>query len=501
MSGDFLDLELERIEKSQCPPAPNTGTGRLDVERYLADHGIQVSRMKPNGSGTLYCLKACVFDSGHTTNEAAVCQAETGMLTYQCFHESCKAKTWKDARQVISGDTPLQQWRIGDYGNGCASSGRASISGSPDTPPHAADALKPKQLRFEFIHNVELITTLRPMEWRIKDILLDNSLYYNFGDSGSYKTFVELDRMLCIASGLNYHGHPVKQGTVFYVCGEGFQGIGRRIAAWHIAHGTRAQDVPFFVSKTPTELMALERVQTVCAAVEAMVKEYGPPAVVHFDTLARNFGEGDENTTKDMNVVISNLDKAFGNSFCRGLTHHTGHKDKDRARGAYALHCAADIAFKVTLSPSGEVVVECRKMKDAPDSPAMAFERQEIKLLIGDIEDRSYSLRLKSEGGEAAALVKPQTSTSLRGGYAKALDTLRNLYSRYTNNLQKSGRPASDAMVSYSEWRDACQDAGLYKRPDNFKRAVDHIILCGLVKYDNSRVYVHLVDSIGDGEG
>jgi len=103
----------------------------------------------------------------------------------------------------------------------------------------------------------------------------------------------------------------VKQGTVFYICGEGQQGIGRRIAAWHNAHKTKAADVPFFVSKTPTQLMDLEAIQDVRRAVDSMTKQYGPPAVVHIDTLARNFGEGDENATKDMNKAISNLDLAF----------------------------------------------------------------------------------------------------------------------------------------------------------------------------------------------
>jgi hypothetical protein len=30
---------------------------------------------------------------------------------------------------------------------------------------------------------------------------------------------------------------------VFYICCEGFYEIGRRIAAWHIAYGTKAADV------------------------------------------------------------------------------------------------------------------------------------------------------------------------------------------------------------------------------------------------------------------
>ena len=238
---------------------------------------------------------------------------------------------------------------------GCGAHDAAAISRVIETPKG-----------FQFIHNSDILSDLHPTEWRIRDVLTDYAFYYNFGDPGHFKTFVELDRLLCIASGIDYHGHKVKQGTVFYIAGEGQQGIGRRIAAWHIAHKTKAADVPFFVAKVPTQLMDPAALDDVRRAVDAMTKQYGPPAVVHFDTLARNFGEGDENATKDVNAAISNLDKAFGNDFCRGLTHHTGHANKDRARGAMALHGAADAAFRISLTESGQVLVECKKMKDAP---------------------------------------------------------------------------------------------------------------------------------------
>ena len=56
--------------------------------------------------------------------------------------------------------------------------------------------------------------------------------------------------------------------------------------------------------------MAPESLEEVMQAVDFMAKKYGPPAAVYFDTLARNFGDGDENSTKDMNRGISNMDAA-----------------------------------------------------------------------------------------------------------------------------------------------------------------------------------------------
>jgi hypothetical protein len=353
---------------------------------------------------------------------------------------------------------------------------------------------------FQFIHNADIMADLRPIEWRIRDILTDYALYYNFGDPGHFKTFIELDRLLCIASGIDYHGHKVKQGTVFYICGEGRQGIGRRIAAWHITHGTRAEDVPFFVSQTPTQLMDLEAIQDVHRAVNDMAKRYGAPAVVHIDTLARNFGEGDENATKDMNKAISNLDRAFGADFCRGLTHHTGHGNKDRARGSIALHGAADGAFRVSLTDSGQIVVECKKLKDAPTAPLMIFNRREVLLQIGDTEDRSYVLDLSAEGEDALRLVKPKKAAELKGGLQKALDILRRLYQRYQENLKAGGRSCATPAVSFVDWRTACMDAGLYKRTDNFRSATEKLLLHGLIRFDEAKKYVYLAEMVTEDE-
>jgi hypothetical protein len=490
----IFDGILDRIEneKSHKPQWARHDGGRVDIERYSTDHGRTIVKVKPHKDGTLYCLDECVFDSNHTSNEAAIFQGPDGKLTYQCFHESCTGRTWKHARQVISGSVSLEPWMAGGNGNQRLRQVQPQPTSNPTVAPSE------EKLRFEFIHNADILDDLKPIEWRIRDILTDYALYYNFGDPGHFKTFLELDRLLCIASGMDYHGHKVKQGTVFYIAGEGQQGIGRRIAAWHIAHKTNAAEVPFFVAKVPTQLMDLEAIQDVRRAVDAMAKQYGPPAVVHFDTLARNFGEGDENATKDMNAAISNLDKAFGNDFCRGLTHHTGHANKDRARGAMALHGAADGAFRVSLTDSGQVVVECKKLKDAATPPLMVFDRREVLLRIGDTEDRSYVLELAAEGDEAFSLVKPKKVTELKGGMAKAVGILRNLYERYRENLKKGGRSTATPQVSYTDWRAACMDAGLYKHTDTFRRAFETILLRGLVELDESKKFVYLTDIVDD---
>ena len=356
--------------------------------------------------------------------------------------------------------------------------------------PEATSTEKPtSRLRFEFIHNSEILANLKPIEWQIQDILVEKSLYYDFGDPGSFKTFVALDRLLCIAAGLDYHGHPVKQGPVFYIAGEGQQGIGRRIAAWHIRHKTKTADVPFFLAKTPTQLMDPGAVDEVRQSVDDLAKKYGSPAVLHIDTLARNFGTGDENATKDMNQVIQNLDAAFGNDFCRGITHHTGHFNKDRARGSIVLHGAADEAFRASFACQ-QVLIECKKMKDAPSSPAMLFDLNTILLLIGNQEDKSFTLSLSAEGDEAAAATGFSNTCKVSGNMSKALDLLEGMYAKCEKNLADRGRVDAIPRVEVKNWRKACLDKKLYRRRSTFTRALESMVERGLVFLDETKVHV-----------
>jgi hypothetical protein len=344
---------------------------------------------------------------------------------------------------------------------------------------------------FQFIHNADVLANLQPVEWQIKDILVKNSLYYDFGDPGSFKTFIALDRLLCIAAGIDYHNHKVKQGTAFYVAGEGQQGLGRRIAAWHIAHKTNARDVPFFLAKTPTQLMNLLSLDEVRRAVDAMAKEYGAPAILHIDTLARNFGDGDENSTQDMNKVIQNIDVAFGNDFSRGLTHHTGHGNKDRARGSIALHGAADAAFRVAKTDHAQVSVICKKMKDAPSSPAMLFDVNEIKLLIGGQYDSTFVLTLAAEGEEAAAAGTNISNTyKVSGKMSKALKLLEKMFVEYEENLSKGGREGATPRVEIKDWQKACLEQKIYTRGTTFTRAIESMADRDLIVLDKTGTFV-----------
>ncbi len=87
--------------------------GILDVRRYLEAHGRKIDKEKEVNGDTWFCLEACIFDENHRKNESAVCKTPEGMLYYKCFHDSCVDRTWKEARQIISGDELLLEFYSG----------------------------------------------------------------------------------------------------------------------------------------------------------------------------------------------------------------------------------------------------------------------------------------------------------------------------------------------------------------------------------------------------
>ncbi len=219
---------------------------------------------------------------------------------------------------------------------------------------------------------------MRP-RWLVRDFLEMGTLASIYGPSAGMKSFVAIDMGLCVASGRDWHGHPVRAaGPVIYVCGEAFAGIGKRLRVWFIHHGLEAASVPFYVSNSPVAFLDADSVAEAVEAVQALAKDIGAPRLVIIDTLARNFGGGDENSTQDMSRFVSALDGIRVQFDCAVIVvHHTGLAASDRARGASAFRAALDWEYR--LEPKDDIrVLSCTKAKDHEPPADMAFEPEPV---------------------------------------------------------------------------------------------------------------------------
>jgi hypothetical protein len=213
----------------------------------------------------------------------------------------------------------------------------------------------------------------RPPEYLIDGLIETETLGLLFGDPGCGKSFVGADIGLSVATGTTFHGRKVKQGAVFLIAGEGHNGLTRRFAAWAKDRGVSIASAPLFMSNRPAQFLDRESAREVTEAVHALAAQHGPPALIEIDTLARNYGPGDENSTSDMGAFIAAVDdlKAQFPGCTVLIVHHSGHGDKQRARGAMALKGALDCEYRVEKADSLIRLVNT-KMKDAePPAPSI----------------------------------------------------------------------------------------------------------------------------------
>lgn len=238
---------------------------------------------------------------------------------------------------------------------------------------------------FIFVKANEL--EISPPKWIVEDYFEENSLAQIFGDPASGKSFIALDLAASIATGKSWMGKEVKKGVVFYIAGEGHNGLSRRLKAWGEYHKLVIEDL--YISKQPAQFMDENHAKVVSEAIRNLSMLHGKPVLVVIDTLARNFGSGDESKTQDMNRFIYSIDMYIRLPFlcCILIVHHTGHNEKERARGAMALKGALDAEY--CIKKKNELIsMIATKMKDAELPASISFHLNPVKIGIVDHKGR-----------------------------------------------------------------------------------------------------------------
>lgn len=276
----------------------------------------------------------------------------------------------------------------------------------------------------------DLLGDLKPVQWLIEGYLETDALSMVFGPSGGGKSFTVVDMACCVATGTAWHGMPVKQGAVFYIAGEGHNGLARRFKAWTKARGVEITDqTPIFKSNRAVMMLDADASTSLSQEVERLANETGhAPALVIVDTLARNFGDGDENKQADANMFIEHLDEYIRRRWqCNVMTvHHSGH-DMDRARGSSAFKGAMDQEIWVK-GQNGLIELQVTKMKDAEIPANRRFKITQIGLGVNDECDVEITgAHLEVDGNPLEFKVGTRTN----GTDLTALDVAKAIYPRW----------------------------------------------------------------------
>ena len=114
-------------------------------------------------------------------------------------------------------------------------------------------------------------------------------------------------------------------------------------------------DAPLLISTRGARLLDDKDHQLLKDTVNEAEDRHGEVGLIVIDTLQRNFGQGNENSTEDMSAFIERIDDLRDSyNACICLVHHTGHGTGARARGSSVIQASVDWEFKVERSNLGD---------------------------------------------------------------------------------------------------------------------------------------------------
>jgi AAA domain-containing protein len=265
---------------------------------------------------------------------------------------------------------------------------------APDVDPVLGET-EPKR---PAILSLAELRALPPPVWLVHGLVPEKSLVVPYGPPKAGKTFVILSLGLHIAAGREWFGHPVQQGAVVYIAGEGTGGLSMRLRAMQ-QHYQIGDEAPFWVIpkavnfRVPADVNALE------ATIRATVGNV-PVRLVVIDTLARAMPGADENSAQEVGAVIAAADYIKEALHCTtALVHHEGKDGERGARGTSALRGAWDAAYRI-VSEGDDISLTVIDQKDAESGQRLVFRMEEIQVGIGR---SSLVPVLNEDAGEAPA--------------------------------------------------------------------------------------------------
>ena len=295
---------------------------------------------------------------------------------------------------------------------------------------HAAEERR-KSSAYDFFSFPEL-SKLPPLQWLVEDHFPEKSINEIWGESGSGKSFFALDVALSVAHGIDFLGrYKTLKSSVLYIASEGWDGIFKRGKAWEQAHGLA---LPDNILICPNAVDLPEDWETFIKAAKVKFGDY--PRLIIIDTLNWNFGNGDENSTKDMTRfthAIREINALTGATII--IIHHSGKDISKGSRGAYSLKCAlnAEIYIEGNGIPLTSCKVVCKKQKDAP-----AFMPYHLQAKHHDVGDKYGSLAL-------APMDKVESDwKSLQAGNPKLMCFLEDLTGTYGNRSFTQSQVVAD---------------------------------------------------------
>lgn len=320
--------------------------------------------------------------------------------------------------------------------------------------PKVQDA--PSSHGFEAPYLTELWDDNLAVDWMIYGVLENKVIAEIWGPAGSYKSFTVFDMAIAITSGQDWHRHKVmRQGPVLYVPGEGgWRNITRRLKVLCQERGL-GRDQKIRVSKMPVLMSKAEQYEFLREEIAGFDV---PPALIIFDTLAKNFG-GNENSAEDMGAFLDNLGKLsreFGATIL--IIHHCGH-DSTHARGSYALFAGIDCEYQAIPDKGNKtLILKNIKMKDAEEGNSFYFD---IKVV--GLKNEATGETLQDDEGKPITSIVLSSSSSQ---YAAARDAFFKEHSVFKSKGQSKVEQRLPKVLKQARFHPESSDRDMAKAVD-----------------------------------
>lgn len=199
----------------------------------------------------------------------------------------------------------------------------------------------------------------------VEGLILRDSLACFYGDSNAGKTTLAAELAAAVAEGKKFFSRNVNGGLVVYLATENPHSVQGRFKAIKKKAGCKLRRLE--VVRSPINLFDGDAdVNAVLALIREVEERHDETiAMIIGDTLAAMSVGADENTAKDMGVVLRNMNMIRSKTRAAFvLIHHPG-KDATRGmRGWSGLRAALDTEIQVEDSAEGLRIVEITKQRD-----------------------------------------------------------------------------------------------------------------------------------------
>ena len=303
----------------------------------------------------------------------------------------------------------------------------STVAGTSNNTNQANDVTsKPESEKLNsFMSRSQMRANITKPNWLIKGILKRGTSNLLFGESGAGKSLYALDWAFCLANGIDWHGHKVKEkGVVLVIAGEGYFGFAMRDQALCQKYKIKNPSDSVYYSTHSFNLLDESIVDVI---IEEMEQKGIKPDLIIVDTLNRNM-DGDENRADDVAKYAKAIEKLARDFDAAILTiHHSGLADKNRARGSTALNGSMESTWAIIKVNDFENTLTCTKMKEGAKPMPLSFGIYRVELEGEEFYDEDDGKQIEGVYLEYNGLAQAKAKEGLKGNQKIVFETIQQI--------------------------------------------------------------------------